>query len=89
MICIATIYYALNKASRYLRYITHSLRYTRLSPLFEEMSLAADCDERKLDRRLLDTRLFYFFTYRLLFGIHVAIFSVLRARQGKNFEKKL
>ena len=80
------IYYALNKASRYLRYITHSLRYTRLSPLFDEMSLAADSDERKLYRRLLDTRLF---GYRLLFGILVAIFSVLRARKGKNFEKKL
>ena len=37
----------------------YSLRYTRLSPLFEEMSLAADSDERKLYRRLLDTSLFY------------------------------
>ena len=41
-------------------YITHILRYTRLSPLFDEMSLAADSDERKLYRRLLDTRLFYY-----------------------------
>ena len=58
---IATIYYALNKAPpRYLRCITHSLWYTRLSPLFEEMSLAADSDARKLYRRLLYTRIFYF-----------------------------
>ena len=45
--------------SRYLRYMTHSLRYISLSPLFDEMTQAADSDERKLYRRLLDTRLFY------------------------------
>ena len=55
--------------------MTHILGYTRLSPLFDEMFLAADSDERKLYRRLLDTRLFYFFTYRLLFGIHVATYT--------------
>ena len=33
---------------------------TRLSPLCDEMSLAADSDERKLYLRLLGTRLFYF-----------------------------
>ena len=37
--------------------MTHSLRYTRLSLLFDEMSLAADSDERKLYRRLLASRL--------------------------------
>ena len=37
--------------------MTHSLRYTRLSLFFDEMSLAADSDERKLYRRLLASRL--------------------------------
>ena len=37
--------------------MTHSLRYTRLSLLFDEMSPAADSDERKLYRRLLASRL--------------------------------
>ena len=52
---IATIYYAHNKTpqARYVRYMTHSLRCTRHSPLFDEMSLAADSDEKKLYRRLL------------------------------------
>ena len=40
--------------------MTHSLRYTRLSLLFDEMSLAADSDERKLYRKLLASRLFYY-----------------------------
>ena len=37
--------------------MTHSLRYTRLSLLFDEMSLAADSDERNSEakRRLYDT----------------------------------
>ena len=33
--------------------MTHSLRCARHSPLFDEMSLAADSDEKKLYRRLL------------------------------------
>ena len=33
--------------------MTRSLRCTRHSPLFDEMSLAADSDEKKLYRRLL------------------------------------
>ena len=34
--------------------------YTRLSPLFDEMSLGADSDERKLYLRRLDTMFFYY-----------------------------
>ena len=51
----------LTRPLKVLRYMTHSLLYTRLSPLFNEMSLAADSNERKLVcRRLLGTRLFYY-----------------------------
>ena len=42
--------------------MAHILRYTRLPPLFDEMSLAADSDKRKLYRRLFDTRLFLLFS---------------------------
>ena len=34
--------------SRYLRYMTHILRYTRVPPLFDEMPLATESEERKL-----------------------------------------
>ena len=39
---------------------------TRLSPLCDEMSLAAESDERKLYLRLLGTRLFYFYMGKLV-----------------------
>ena len=43
-----------------LRFPNYLKACYRLNKLFDEMSLAADSDERKLYRRLLDTRLFYY-----------------------------
>ena len=55
---ILTMY--LTRPLKVLKIYDAYVGYTRLSPLFDEMSLGADSDERKLYLRRLDTRFFYY-----------------------------